>query len=306
MFKLDFKTDEWYTPAYAVTPILKYIRPNSKIWCPFDTVDSEFVKILSQNGHFVRYTHIDEGGDFFDLEPDNDCQYIISNPPFGKLTAVIERLLQFDLPFAMLCSLGYAFDNRKKFNLLKDKEISLLSLYPRVEFINGNPEIQKTRIMWQSAYLCYKFEKMKPLEFAYLNKTNSKNVDTQIEIITDKDISSENSVGIIADNQILLKKSLGINIDKKISAKNSSGIIADKEKHVMSQGEIDQLLDEFKNKLGVKNNRLLINALATEIHHQREKIDALEKQISELSSEHKQLSERYLKLVDLLVKKLDR
>ena len=127
-----------------------------------------------------------------------------------------------------------------------------------------------------------------------------------MEIIADKNFSSENSIGIIVDKQILLKNSLGINIDKKISAKNSSGIIADKEKHVMSQGEIDQLLDEFKNKLGVKNNRLLINALATEIHHQREKIDALEKQISELSSEHKQLSERYLKLVDLLVKKLDR
>lgn len=306
MFKLDFKTDEWYTPAYAVTPILKYIRPHSNIWCPFDTADSEYVKVFKQYGHDVRYTHIDEGQNFFDMYPNEGCEYIISNPPFGKLTAVIERLLQFDLPFAMLCSLGYAFDNRKKFDLLKDKQIALLSLYPRVEFINGNSKIQNTRIMWQSAYLCYKFEKMKQLEFAYLDKTESKPVDTQMEIIADKNFSSENSIGIIADNQILLKKSLGINIDKKISAKNSSGIIADKEKHVMSQGEIDQLLDEFKNKLGVKNNRLLINALATEILQQRKKIDALEKQIFELSSEHKQLSERYLKLVDLLVKKLDR
>ena len=29
--------DEFYTPLYAVKPIFKYVKPNSKIWCPFDT-----------------------------------------------------------------------------------------------------------------------------------------------------------------------------------------------------------------------------------------------------------------------------
>ena len=38
--------DEFYTPKYAVTPILKYIKPNSNIWCPFDNKDSNFYKIL--------------------------------------------------------------------------------------------------------------------------------------------------------------------------------------------------------------------------------------------------------------------
>lgn len=28
-------SDEYYTPAYAVYPILKYLKPNSTIWCPF-------------------------------------------------------------------------------------------------------------------------------------------------------------------------------------------------------------------------------------------------------------------------------
>lgn len=36
--------DEAYTPAYAVTPILKYIPKSSVVWCPFDTLESEFVK----------------------------------------------------------------------------------------------------------------------------------------------------------------------------------------------------------------------------------------------------------------------
>lgn len=42
------KNDNFYTPAYAVIPILKYIKPNSKVWCPFDTKESNYVKLLSQ------------------------------------------------------------------------------------------------------------------------------------------------------------------------------------------------------------------------------------------------------------------
>lgn len=36
--------DEFYTPGYAVVPIMKYIPAGSTIWCPFDTSDSLFVK----------------------------------------------------------------------------------------------------------------------------------------------------------------------------------------------------------------------------------------------------------------------
>lgn len=32
--------DGFYTPYYAIEPLLKYIRPNSTIWCPFDTDES--------------------------------------------------------------------------------------------------------------------------------------------------------------------------------------------------------------------------------------------------------------------------
>ena len=55
--------DECYTPDYGVTPILKYIPKDAKVWCPFDTAESEFVKQISQT-HSVEYSHIDEGKDF--------------------------------------------------------------------------------------------------------------------------------------------------------------------------------------------------------------------------------------------------
>ena len=38
--KTDSASDEVFTPAYAVKPIIKYIKPGSVIWCPFDIPES--------------------------------------------------------------------------------------------------------------------------------------------------------------------------------------------------------------------------------------------------------------------------
>ena len=74
--------DEFYTPVYAIEPLLKYLKPKSVIWCPFDTDESNFVKVLQFNGHTVIPTHIGMGLDFFDvLNEPSEYDYIISNPP---------------------------------------------------------------------------------------------------------------------------------------------------------------------------------------------------------------------------------
>ena len=79
--------DECYTPAYGVKPIIKHIKKkykeyNPTIWCPFDTEDSEFVKILSQEGFNVIASHISKGQDFYCYEPQEPWDCMISNPPF--------------------------------------------------------------------------------------------------------------------------------------------------------------------------------------------------------------------------------
>lgn len=51
--KTDKESDEIYTPAYAVKPILKYIPKDNIVWCPFDTEDSEYVKLFQENGNKV-------------------------------------------------------------------------------------------------------------------------------------------------------------------------------------------------------------------------------------------------------------
>lgn len=80
------KNDECWTERYAVEPLLKYLEPfrDKIIWCPFDTEESEFVKVFKENGYNVVFSHIWNGQDYFTYEPDK-WDLLISNPPFtGK------------------------------------------------------------------------------------------------------------------------------------------------------------------------------------------------------------------------------
>lgn len=94
--------DEYYTPRYAVKPILEFIKPNSIIWCPFDTNESWFVKVFEDAGHKVYYTHINENQDFLNYIPEFEYDYIISNPPYSLKNEVLARLFWLGKPFAVL------------------------------------------------------------------------------------------------------------------------------------------------------------------------------------------------------------
>ena len=126
------KNDERYTPPILVYPILQYLKPNSTVWCPFDTEKSEFVKILRECGHKVVYSHIWYGQDFFNYEPPQEYDYIISNPPFSRKLEVLERLYAIGKPFAMLMNIeclnyqvvGEFFVSRPLQLLIVDKKVS--------------------------------------------------------------------------------------------------------------------------------------------------------------------------------------
>ena len=111
--------DEWYTPIEAVEPILPYLKPHSKILCPFDTEQSEFVKQLRKQGHQVECSHIKNGKDFFNLEKP-EVDYVISNPPFSKRDAILKRLYEWDIPFAMIFNVNGLFDSRNR-SILADR-----------------------------------------------------------------------------------------------------------------------------------------------------------------------------------------
>lgn len=150
--------DEFYTPVYAVTPILKYLKPKSKIWCPFDTPDSWFVKILCAEGHDVLSTHISNGEDFFELcnsDIADWCDYVISNPPYSLKKEVFERLFEIEKPFAMLVGVVGLFESQKRFELFKNNKFEILYMNRRVAYFKDfNEQKPSLNPPFSSVYIC--------------------------------------------------------------------------------------------------------------------------------------------------------
>lgn len=152
--------DEFYTPDYAVAPIMKYIPKGAKIWCPFDTEDSLFVKNFNRGGYDVKATHIKDGDDFFQHQKQGEmvqwCDYIISNPPYSMKTEVIERLFNLDKPFAMLVGVVGLFESQRRFEMFRDHEFEIMYMNRRVAYFKSYEE-QKPSLNppFSSVYVCH-------------------------------------------------------------------------------------------------------------------------------------------------------
>ena len=145
--------DECYTPFYGVVPILKYIPKDAKVWCPFDTIDSEFVKQVSKQNEVV-FTHIQYGQDFLTYEPDN-WDVIVSNPPFTNKRKFFERALSFNKPFALIMTNTWLNDSAPK-QLFKEKDLQLLMFDKRMKFHSPDGR-SNDKITFSSSYYCWNF-----------------------------------------------------------------------------------------------------------------------------------------------------
>jgi len=148
------KSDEYYTPSYAVEIILPYLEKFNHIWCPFDKENSEFVKMLKEQGKKVTFGHIETGQDFFDYEkaPDGvDC--IVSNPPFSKRQAIFEKIFAWNLPFALIINMNGLFDSKSRFELFRNNDFELLIPKGRMKFFDESMTARNNP-NFQSIYVC--------------------------------------------------------------------------------------------------------------------------------------------------------
>ncbi len=141
--------DEVYTPRHAVDPILKYVKPDSIVWCPFDTKESNYVIMLQELGYKVIYSHKDDNKDFFTYEPDN-YDIIISNPPYSIKDDILTRLYELGKPFAMLLPIT-TLEGKYRNTLYKKYGLEILVLNKRINFLG-----QKKNNYFNTSYFCYK------------------------------------------------------------------------------------------------------------------------------------------------------
>jgi hypothetical protein len=132
--------DEFYTPEYAIEPLLRYIPTTATVWCPFDTDQSHFVKKLRARGNRVIATHIATGQDFFAYEPGEHYDYIISNPPYSLKNEVFERLFELQKKFAMLVGVVGLFESQRRFELFQKNDFEILYLNKRVAYFKNYDE----------------------------------------------------------------------------------------------------------------------------------------------------------------------
>jgi hypothetical protein len=132
-------TDEQYTPAYGVEILLPHIQhlKDKTIWLPFDKGDSQFVKVLRDNGFYVIHTHIEDGFDFLNFEP-NSWDVLLSNPPYKNKRIYWERALSFGKPFALLLPVNILSDAIINQTMKgREKDFQLLIPNKRMRFYNN-------------------------------------------------------------------------------------------------------------------------------------------------------------------------
>lgn len=162
--KTDKASDEYYTPEYAVNPILKHLKTFAKnkspitIWCPFDKENSEFVKILKRHQYNVIATHIDDDEtgthNFFTYAPEN-YDVIISNPPFSIKDMILKRLDELNKPYAILLPLP-TLQGQGRFNNLKNCQALIFD--KRINFYSDEQHTKMaTGVAFATIYVCKNF-----------------------------------------------------------------------------------------------------------------------------------------------------
>lgn len=155
VFYLNGGGDEQWTPRYAVECLLPHIQhfKDKVIWCPFDDEESEFVKVLRENGFTVTFSHIKDGLDFFKYQPEH-FDVILSNPPYKNKRDFMERADSFGVPWAFLLPINIISDGILN-NMFGDmRDMTVLVPNKRTRFFNrANPTAKNAQPTFKACYI---------------------------------------------------------------------------------------------------------------------------------------------------------
>jgi len=155
--------DEQYTPKGGVEILLPHIQhwKDKIIWLPFDKEDSQFVKVLTENGFKIVYSHIENVQDFLTYEPEEwDC--LISNPPYKNKRVYWERALDLKKPFALLLPLNILSDSVINVTMRereREREFQLLIPQKRMRFYNAKTGETGNQPTFKASYFGVNFFK---------------------------------------------------------------------------------------------------------------------------------------------------
>lgn len=124
--------DACQTPPHAVDPLLPYLPTDLVIWEPAQG-EGFLVEAFYDSSRRVIGSDILDGQNFFEYEPDEDWDVIVTNPPYSLKFKWLERCYQLGKPFALLLpveTLGAATSQA----MFEQYGMELLLLNKRVNF----------------------------------------------------------------------------------------------------------------------------------------------------------------------------
>lgn len=158
--------DHVATPRWVVENIYELIDIKSfnSIWFPFNNYDSHFKLYADELKLKYKATHIfdDLGNDFFKTEPPENCDLLISNPPFSQQNEIIKKSFELIdsgkiksfcllLPLATLETPSRA----EMYEKYVDK-LSILIFKKRIKFLGCETGFNKG-----CCWVCYNISKLK-------------------------------------------------------------------------------------------------------------------------------------------------
>ncbi len=145
-FAKENLSDEYYTPDNATAILLPYL-PKGKVW-EFAWGLGHMARCLQSHGHSVVG---DRDSDF--LTESFDANVLVTNPPFSKKDAFLERAYSIGKPFAMLLPAD-TLVGLERYPLFAQHGLQLLIPNRRVHYIDADG--RKTNTNFNSFWLCWK------------------------------------------------------------------------------------------------------------------------------------------------------
>ena len=136
-----------------------------KKWLIFECAwgKGNLFRFLKEEGFKV----IGSDKEFDFLKNNRECDCIVTNPPYSKKDAFIERCYQLNKPFALLMPLT-ALEGKKRGALYKRYGIQMIIPNKRINF--ETPSGKGSGAWFQTAWFCYKLNLPKDLMFVELKQ----------------------------------------------------------------------------------------------------------------------------------------
>lgn len=147
----DDARDLFQTPPAALVPLLPFLRQFSRIWEPA-AGKGNIVRTLRAECFNVTASDILMGINFLTCDVLNGVQAIVTNPPYSKSEAFVDRCFDIALPFALLMPVEY-LGGQKRQQAWKLGGLEIIMLGRRINF--ETPTGEGSGAKFETCWYCW-------------------------------------------------------------------------------------------------------------------------------------------------------